>query len=88
MPPAKSAAAKLSNVLDRQEIRRNGNMAWLTMTPAPTQSRPIYLFIATQEGAVRTEQGQKAERSRADECQSNANNLRGGVIARLADQVS
>ena len=49
--------------------------------------RYIYLFTATQEGAIRTEQGKKAERGRAEERQPNANDLRVGLIDRLADEI-
>src|SRR5262249_37258351 len=50
--------------------------------------RHAYLFTATQERAVRSEQGQKSERRRSKECQPNASDLRGGLIDRLVDEIS
>jgi hypothetical protein len=44
---------------------------------------PLRLAIA-QEGAGRTEQRQKTKGGRAEECQSNASDLRGILIPRLA----
>jgi len=51
----------------------------------PSQ-RHAYLFAA-QEGAVRTEQGQKTKCGRAQECQPNASDLRGGLIPCLANEI-
>src|SRR5262249_22179528 len=47
----------------------------------------VYLFIAAQKSAVRTEQGQQAERGRTEKRQPNACDLLGCLIARLAEKV-
>src|SRR6476660_4535551 len=49
--------------------------------------RHVDPFTAAQQGAVRTEQRQQAERARAEECQANARDLGCGLIPGLADEV-
>ena len=50
-------------------------------------SRHVYLFTAAQEGAIRAEQGQEAERGSAEERQPNATDLRVGLIDRITDEI-
>jgi len=47
----------------------------------------VYLFTAAQEGAIRAEQGQKAERGRTEERQPNTGDLRVRLIDRLIYEI-
>lgn len=49
--------------------------------------RHAYFVAAAQQGNIRTEQGKKAERGRAEECQPNTCDLRGSLIPCLADEI-